>query len=663
MDPHKFSTGMASFYRSLTGAIAEVAKQAGGQDVIPEGWSFTHWCEELGRNGLKVDGHPFTLDDRPALRRLYDRIPGTLDEAYRFMLVVQKGAQMGMTIWEILASIYLALRFGPATVGLFLPNRDLASYKSSERFVPIVKSIPDLYTMMTVEDVDGKAKNKGEGNVLTRKIGVARFLFLWTSGKVTTESIPMDILSFDEVQEMTPDDIDKTRERLSASHIRLVLLLSTANWPDADINFWYQLGTQEEFETECPSCGVFDVLDKAWPKCIKLDTEADHYRYCCPSCGGWIDEPQQGRWVERNPGARFISSHYSQILSPNVSPDEIADAWHRAATSEQKKNFYNRKLGRPYSDPSQIPVSLDILRQCAEEGKRVGLSWKASAKGAYMGIDQMGNFNVVIIKERLPDNRQAVIHVEAIYDADPFARCDYLMRLYGVQVCCVETLPNYNDAKRFANRHRGKVFLAGYSDLKDDMLAWGDANYSRAEKKINRDEQDRYTVTLNQYKCMSVSQHRFVRRMCLFPDPDGITQDTLIKGEMRKTAICRDEVFLHLCRIALITEEDPDTRKKRAVVKKVGIDPHFAYANMLCDVAWARAHGTTQFLLPDAATPAGEAQALLQGRLPDAVAAMLQAATPGTCGACNAFKDGVCTERLGLGVNASDFGCEMFIPA
>lgn len=95
-------------------------------------------------------------------------------------------------------------------------------------------------------------------------------------------------------------------------------------------------------------------------------------------------------------------------------------AYHEA---DDMKNYYNRKLGKPYTDPSQVPVNLEILNKCAEEGMALGLQWKRSARGTFMGIDQMGNFNVAILKERLPDGRQAVVHLEYIYDADPFARC------------------------------------------------------------------------------------------------------------------------------------------------------------------------------------------------------------------------------------------------
>ena len=93
-----------------------------------------------------------------------------------------------------------------------------------------------------------------------------------------------------------------------------------------------------------------------------------------------------------------------------------------------------------------------------------------------MGIDQMGNFNVVMIKERLPDGRQAVVHVEEIYAEDPFMRCSELMELYGVAVAVAEINPNYNDAKRFANRHPGKVFICNsFGNLAEGMIRWGDA--------------------------------------------------------------------------------------------------------------------------------------------------------------------------------------------
>lgn len=582
------------------------------QKVIGPNETFRQWCERLEAEGLKVDGHQFTLSNRPAMNFIYDLIPSNHEEAFGRIDVIMKCTQVGFTVMEMLAMIYLSIKFMPAKIGMFMPSQPLAAGKSTERFLPIVRTVPQVYRLMTDKNASGS--KGGEGNVLIRNLGQSKFHFLWTSGKTTTESNPMDIVSFDEVQEMAIADMEKTRERMSASRIRYTLMGSTANWPDADIHWWFQRGTQHQFHTRCPHCGVGQVLDEHFPQCIGFDP--DHpkivqrpgmpitygeYRYRCFSCQGWIDDPQEGEWIAKEPDADIRSVHFPQFLSPTISPREMIEAYHNA---DDMKNYYNRKLGKPYTDPSQVPVNLEILNKCAEAGMQAGLVWKRNARGTFMGIDQMGQFNVAIIKERLPDGRQAVIHLEYIYNDDPFARCSDLMNQYGVQCCVVETLPNYNDAKRFAQRHEGKVFLAGYGNMDGEMLAWGDSNkLDSSDRRTSEEERDRWTVRLDQYKCMQVSMKRFQNTTCLFPDPDGLVQEVVEKGERRTLAVCKDLAFFHFTRTALIAEKDEEEKKYRRRVVKVGIDPHTSYANMLCDVAWARAHGTSTFILPDVGAP------------------------------------------------------------
>jgi Phage terminase large subunit (GpA) len=590
---------------------------------IPPDMTFRQWCESLAaprpdpgtremRPGLLIDGKPFRLDDRPAMAWLYDQVPSTPEQCFRHRLVMMKCAQVGFTVMEMLAAIYLGLKFGPATVGMFLPDMNLAGVKSSERFMPIVRSIPEIHALMTQDAQDGSGRKRGEGNVTRRRIGEALFVFSWTSGKATTESIPMDFLSFDEVQEMTLPQMEKTMERLSASKRRFTLMGSTANWPELDIHHWFKLGTQHRFHTACPTCGVRKPLDDYFPDCIKWDKDAPHeltgrpgrYRYVCPN-GHWIDDSQCGEWVADNPDAWDVSVHFHQMLSPDISPGEIMRKY---VTSTDKKNFFNRVLGKPYLDPTQIPVTREHMKRCVEAGRAAGVVWKTRAKHTYMGIDQMGNFNLVIIKERLPDGRQAVVHLEEIYSDDPFARCDELMRDYGVDVCVVEINPNYNEAKSFANRHRGRVFICdSYGEIKDDMLQWGDApSEGISERRTDEGEQDRFTVRIDQFKCMQRSFAKFTGAapQCLWPDDQALVQEIKDKGVVRREAVA-PRAFHHFTKTALVVEsvkeggeKEATTNKVRRRVRKVGIDPHASYANMLCDVAWARAHGTTTFMLP-----------------------------------------------------------------
>ncbi|BCP56289.1 hypothetical protein K32_49060 [Kaistia sp. 32K] len=647
------------------------------QRVIGKNETFRQWCERLAKDGLKVDGKPFKLDDRPAMAWIYDQVPSNADDAYRLVLVLMKCAQVGFTVMEMLATVYLGLKFGPATVGMFLPDAKLADIKSSKRFMPVVRTIPSVHKLMTMESADGSGKKAGEGNVRVRQIGEAMFVFSWTTGRATTESIPMDILSYDEVQEMTLEQMEKTQERLSASDIRFTLMGSTANWPDADIHHWYKRGSQHRFHTECPTCGVKKALDEYFPDCIKFDKESGLYRYCCPD-GHWLDDTQRGEWIADNPDAdkpvdlsvekrnrplRIRSIHFPQFLSPTISAEEIIFAYNNAT---DMKNFYNRKLGKPYLDPSQVPVTLEHLANCEKAGLAAGVKWKSRATGTFMGIDQMGNFNVHVIKERLPDGRQAVIHVEETYSADPFMRSSELMELYGVAVCVVEINPNYNDAKKFAHRHPGKVFICdSFGSVREGMIQWGDGpRMDASDRRTDEEAQDRYTLRMDQYKCMQVSMSRFTTDVpsCVFPDRQGLAQEVLEKGKRFVTAIL-PRVFHHFTKTALVAEKDEETNQYTRRVKKIGIDPHFSYANMLCDVAWARAHGTSTFILPQSEQPrTSEMGGAVVPRQLAEVREQLESVQGDVCGRCISYSDDTrrCSENE-CTVRAADPGCWAFI--
>jgi len=115
-------------------------------------------------------------------------------------------------------------------VAAYYPDRGLAAYVSSIRFMPVVRSVPVAHRALLA------ANGGAEGNVLTRQIGGSEVLFLWTSGSSATESFPLGCVVADEVQNMLDDDIERIRERMSASDVRFFFACSTAKWPGADID-------------------------------------------------------------------------------------------------------------------------------------------------------------------------------------------------------------------------------------------------------------------------------------------------------------------------------------------------------------------------------------------------------------------------------------------
>lgn len=638
---------------------------------IPADMTFRQWCASLAGEGLKVDGHPFTLDNRQSLWEIYDQIPTTIDEAFGRTLVLMKGSQMGLTVFEQLADIYLAVKFAPCKVLMYLPDRSMAADKSAQRFLPILRTIPALYRYIN--------QGSSEGNILTRAMPEldSSFKFLWTSGKAggVTESFPGDVLSLDETQGMALEHIDTVSERLSGSRIKFRLMLSTPLWPELDIHAWYLRGDQRKFHSDC-GCGDGIVLtdvamdaalhnsgkfpvtfnDGRWPDA------PDDFVYYCPTCGSWIPDPQVGRWVAHNPGAVIASYHMSQILSPTVTARNLSEAWGMADTAARRQNFFCRKLGTPFADANQVLATLETLRRCAEAGQRAGVVWKQSATGAFMGVDQMGSFSVVTIGERLPDGRMAIIHVEAVYALDPWARLDELMAQFGIVICVIEQLPNIDSARLFSKRHEGKVWLiTSYGDL-EDFVSWGDVLVTKSDRKTGSEFRDRYTLRADQYRVLDWAAARLREQYIVFPDPLALIQEVR-EGGMGKPAPVLSEMFwLHYQKCGLVLEDDEEQRKTKRRVIKLGIDPHAAYALMALCLAWFRAHGTSHFLLPEVrgvapspVMPGGSAAGL-----PSQVVEWM---TPvaGTCGVCLEFKAGQCGARQ-VQVQASDPACDWFMP-
>lgn len=128
-------------------------------------------------------------------------------------------------------------------------------------------------------------------------------------------------------------------------------------------------------------------------------------------------------------------------------------------------------------------------------------------------------------------------------------------------------------------------------------------------------------------------------------------------------------------------ETDEMTRKSRSKVLKVGLDPHFSFANMLCDVAWARNHGNTMIILPQnhamgaprtnphVVQEIDKFEKAMPG-LPKAVVGMLIDHPADTCGRCASFPQnadgtlstqGMCEFRS-LIVQARDPNCVLYDP-
>jgi hypothetical protein len=247
------------------------------------------------------------------------------------------------------------------------------------------------------------------------------------------------------------------------------------------------------------------------------------------------------------------------------------------------------------------------------------------------------------------------------------------MQEFRVRHAVVESMPNFNEAHRFAREYSGRVFLASYQNHADEILQWGDRPRDGASVRSS-DESFRtpWTVSIDQFKMMSRSLAMWHEREIRTPDSRTLRQDIRTRQGMRTVAVCRDLFWLHLQRVALVTEETQgreNERRLRRAVKKVGIDPHFAFANMLCDVAMARVHGTARMFFADGhddemltEKPQGPLATQIGELYPELHELMYDRPSL-TCGDCAYFEPqrGRC-ELRSFQVGASQPSCDFLIP-
>ena len=166
----------------------------------------------------------------------------------------------------------------------------------------------------------------------------------------------------------------------------------------------------------------------------------------------------------------------------------------------------------------------------------------ASPGPCSMGVDQGKDLHVVIGKKGL-DKPDSVIHLGVYRD---WEELDRLMNNFNVERCVVDALPETRNARAFAERHKGLIFLNYYQINQKGGCKWDEGNL---------------TVACNRTESLDESHNQVMYRKLFLPKSCGVVQ----------------EFAQHLHNVAKKLEEDDETGSKRYVYVKLGVD-HFRHA-------------------------------------------------------------------------------------
>lgn len=470
---------------------------------------FHEWVQ-----GIILDGRPFTFTRHEYLIQPYrDTHPHQVE---------LKAAQMGLTSKAMLRVAHGARYGGYRGILYLFPSKTDVTDFSKGRIDPLISENPETI---------GKWLSETDSANVKRIWNCYLYLRGMTS-RVGLKSIPIDFIVFDELDEAPQNAVDMAMERMAHSEHREVLKLSNPTLPDYGIDKAFQETDQHYWLLKCERCGEYTCLEDTFPECL-LEIGGRVIR-ACPKCQGELN-PSIGEWVPKRPSITDKRGyHYSQLFSHFVDPGEIL---HQFRTTNNLTDFYNLKIGIAYVEATNRLSVQEVLALCGAGG-----ILDSDPGPCFMGVDQGKDLHVVIGKRHVSKAGQ-IIHLGIYRD---WEELDRLMRAFHVSRCVVDALPETRNARAFAERHRGRVFLNYYNEHQKGAYAWDD-------KKL--------IVSCNRTESLDASHREITQQAVVLPKECEITR------------VYAD----HLHNTAKKLEEDDETGSRRYIYVKLGAD-HFRHA-------------------------------------------------------------------------------------
>ena len=477
-----------------------------------------------------LDGKPFAYDRHEYLIEPYR-------DTHRAQ-TFRKATQLGLTSNAMLRAIHGARYRGFKGILYLFPSRADVIDFSKGRVSPLIEDNPDTIGQW-IRDTDSAG---------IKQIWTAFIYFRGMRSVTGLKSVPVDFLIMDELDEAPQTAIDIAMKRLSHSEYKEILSLSNPTLPDYGIDAAFQLTDQRYWLLKCPKCNHYTCMEDTFPDCL-ITINEDQVIRGCEKCKSELN-PSIGEWVAKKPAIKHKRGYqFSQLWSYFVEPFDIL---HDFRTTKHIQQFWNLTIGVGYIEAENRLSVEEVLALCGSDG-----IVSADPGPCFMGIDQ-GNDLHVVIGRRYPPKAGKLVHL-AVYKE--WEELDRLMTNFNISRCVVDALPEQRNAKKFAKRFEGRVFLNFYNIHQKGSYKWD-------EKEL--------LVNCNRTESLDASHKEVLDQALVLPKLCDITR-TFAK---------------HLHNVGKKIEEDEDTGSKRYVYVKLG-DDHFRHAWNY--EAMARQYGSDSF--------------------------------------------------------------------
>jgi DNA-directed RNA polymerase subunit RPC12/RpoP len=493
-----------------------------------------------------------------------------LHDADSDFVSIMKAAQLGLTEVAI-NKAFFTVDVKKRDVLYVLPTMLNASDFSKSRFNTALLHSPYLKNIFTDTNTVG-LKQAGGTNLYIRG----------SRGDSNLKSIPVSVLVLDEADEMDQKAINLALERLSGQIEKNVFSLSTPTIPQYGIHKLFLRGSQEHFYFKCPRCGR--LTEFVFPECLVIcgetitdpDVEKSYLR--CRECKKRIEHKEKpeflanGFWENTVTVAKSHRSFYiNQLYSFTVNPGELALAHFCGLGDESAMvEFHNSKLGLPYIPDGGQVTDGEIDEAVTKHKPYVKADQRpdiGTDRCIVMGIDQ-GKMNHVVVVEFFVEGKGIDINAasfakvlwEGKLPGEDFKLLDPLMREWQIKACVIDADPQINDARRFARRFPGYIWLCRYR-----------RGMTGKEAQISEEDGGAPISTVDRSNWLDASMGRF------HSDRIWLPADVSLEFRDNVKALVRTY------------EKDEETGNPRAVYLSTGPD-HFAHALNYAEIALTHAN-------------------------------------------------------------------------
>jgi len=589
-------------YSSFQGDLASTFLE--GLEPIPnifttsELQDFREWCTNSGILPEGPGGSPFSLTTRKYLEDIYNQTR----EAPPRRMVKRKAAQLGLTVQMLYrAAWFCADPHQRLNVGLYFPSDTEVLDLHSTRFRPMMRSSGRMMRLVGAGGTD---------NVRVVRLGTSNMRFRGMRSITGTDSVPLDVVLFDEVRLMSTALIERAFLRISASTAwpgnppGIIDLQSTAGFPGADIDAYFQQSTKHTWHVSCPNTRCKNhtgfIMEHAWPDCVDFTQQ----HYICPKCGTRIPDPQAaGRYERLGPADAYWDGYtFSKILLGEPYLPEMIRAYESMVIAGQNPSeFYNSFLGLPHRDPNAVIITEPIFDASMQlEPTYVWPTPDTPAPtGEWftgMGVDQRLEEKHIIILRRAPTGKIYLAHAEVILAQEGISeetvreRVAAIAQTWRVNVGVVDRMPDYSFSSGLARMFAGGMWhLAEYKDQQDEPLRWADLDDIEQFERTQAEGRYPYLVKIHRYAHL-LQAFNLYRQHRLITPVDALTakQQEVIKKGRRIITPIGALLKEHLANIAKVsipiirrhptTGEEIRTGKYQYVFRHLALEPHFAHA-------------------------------------------------------------------------------------